>query len=163
MAAWNSKTNGCIKFIKRTNQAAYASFFRGSGYVYIQNFLSESWVWPFSESWQKSVTLQSRSFGAISRYNLNSANNSRQINPSCCKWKKVLWPADKCLLFNYLRKAWMHTQTWLFTRYWSHSVVLLNYELWSNVLLDELGGGNLENATASHNLILNFEGKMNAH
>ncbi|KAK2565184.1 Blastula protease 10 [Acropora cervicornis] len=31
MAAWNSKTNGCIKFIKRTNQAAYASFFRGSG------------------------------------------------------------------------------------------------------------------------------------
>lgn len=31
MAAWNNKTNGCIKFIKRTNQKAYASFFRGSG------------------------------------------------------------------------------------------------------------------------------------
>lgn len=33
MNAWTSKTKGCIKFIQRTNESAYVSFFRGSGYV----------------------------------------------------------------------------------------------------------------------------------
>ncbi|XP_068711592.1 astacin-like metalloprotease toxin 3 [Montipora foliosa] len=31
MVAWNTKTKGCIQFVKRTNEKAYVSFFKGSG------------------------------------------------------------------------------------------------------------------------------------
>ena len=34
MVAWNTKTKGCIQFVKRTNEKAYVSFFKGSGYVF---------------------------------------------------------------------------------------------------------------------------------